>query len=124
MEQVGKLRQWVEARKQMEYWKAAEVELRRSICLDILDGDFSERTVKAEYDGVPVKVSQRSTRSIDQAALSTLWPELEEEAKNCIDFKPSLKLANYRKLSQDSLLHEAITEKPSPTPTLEVSDAY
>ncbi len=119
---MSKLAKWMQLSKLLKDTKEAELLLRKEICSEILKGRLGEIREKAIYDGHNIVVESKVNRSIDSAVLNAIWDSLTEEDTNCIEFKPSLKLANYRKLLRDSLLHEAITEKPSETPTLEVKD--
>lgn len=114
------LQDWIELSALLKRAKEEEVIARRELCQRLVGNQLGEFSVKGEIDGITVKVTSRVNRTLDKAVLAALWEDLTESEKECIDFKPALKLANYRKLSYDSTLHEAITEKPSETPTLEV----
>ncbi len=117
---MSKLLEWQKLQEQLKVLKDKELALRREICSEILGGRRGEISEKSVYEGIPVRVKMTVTRNVDEDVLNTLWTELSESEKMAIKFKPSVVLAEYIKLKEDSLLHEAVTVKPSETPNLEV----
>lgn len=119
---MGKLSTWKKLQDQLKLIKEQELELRKEICSEILEGRIGEISEKATFEGTLVRVKMTVTRNVDEDVLSTIWSDLTIDEQQAIKFKPSLVLAGYRKLHDGALLHEAVTVKPSETPTLEILD--
>jgi len=119
---MNKLEHWADLQRRLKSIKEEEMNLRRELCIGMIGSHPLENgrvTVKGEVGNLSYKASQALGYTVDQATLSSLWGSLSQDERDSIAYKPSLKLANYRKLSDDSLLHEAITAKLS-APTLSV----
>ena len=99
--------------------KKEEADLRRKLCADLFEGRQGNFKAIEEHDGIKVTATSKTTTKLDVEAYNQIHGELTQEDKNCVEFKPTLKKRDYNKLSEDSLLHEAIVEKPA-MPTLKV----
>ena len=108
-----KLKKWYELSQKVKELKAKEQRLRREICEEMFDGKLGEFAVGREYGNYSVKATSRVTRSIDETVLESIEEDLTAQELSCIKRKASLVLASYKKLPGDSLLYEAITEKPA-----------
>ncbi|RKX64884.1 MAG: hypothetical protein DRP42_05720, partial [Tenericutes bacterium] len=80
-----------------------------------------EVTVKQEFGGILVTAKSRLSYVLDQATLSALIPELTDEEREAIDYKPTLKISAYKKLGPKSLLHEAV-ESRNAAPTISIEE--
>jgi len=119
---MNKLQKWSQLQKQLKVLKEEEMDLRRELCTGIIaDSPLSNGrvTVKGTVGELAYTASQALGYNIDQSVLSTIWNSLSPEEKEAIVYKPNLGLAKYRKLGEDSLLHEAVTARLS-APTLKV----
>lgn len=104
--------QWIQACVDLRKAKATELELRNIICethlTDKLEGS---KTIREE--GYAVTPTAKLNRSLNKEVLDVLWDDLTVEERACIVYKPSLVLANYKKIeNSDSKLIEAVTCKP------------
>lgn len=118
MESIAK---WKEMSLRLKKLKQEESELRRELCDEILAGyemSNGRLTVKDHLEGFEVKATQTLSYTIDVAILSTVYDALNPSEQACIKWEPKLKLAEYKKLPEDSLLNEAvITRLAMPTLT-------
>jgi hypothetical protein len=108
------IHKWKELSLKLKRIKEEEADLRREICqVVIADAEMKNGrvTVKDYYDGMEVKATQTLSYTIDVAVLGTVWEHLSPEEQDAIVMKPSLSLAKYKKLPEDSLLHEAVISK-------------
>lgn len=87
--------------------KDVEMKLRKEIIEKEGTGEFV-------HNGVEYKAAQGINRTIDDSALESIWDDLPQDDKDCINFKPKVQ---YAKLDEASILWDIITEKPA-TPTL------
>ena len=115
-----KLERWLTLANMLSKIKKEEVDLRREICLEFFQGRVGEFKHHDTIDMFEVEAQSKINRKVDPVTISAMWDDLSISEKACIRFKPELNLAQYRKLPEDSQLHEAVTETPSPTPVLKV----
>lgn len=104
--------EWLDAAHNLKVAKAKELKLRNqiiaSIPIDKLEGSVTR--TEGEYK---VGVTYRLNRTIDRTVLEDLWDELPPEERDCIDFKPSLVMSQYKPLeAAGGKILEAITVKP------------
>jgi len=115
--------QWLRVSEELRRIKGEEMALRLEICKDILE-DKVEGTLTEMVDDRRYKVSATAKliRSLDRSVLETIWDDLSDEERECIDYKPTLVLSNYRTIEEEGgKLVEAITVKPG-TPTLKITE--
>lgn len=111
---------WRQMSIKLKALKAEEMKMRKELCIEIFDGQLGEATKKFEIDeGYTVHAKSGVSHKLDERLVNQMFNEFSEEDKNALKFKPSLKLREYKKLGDDSLLHEAVEVKPS-APTLKV----
>lgn len=111
---MSKLLKWKELSLDLKDIKAEEAVLRRDLCEQIIaEAEMANGrvTITIHQDGYEVKATQTLSYTIDVAALGTIWDGLSQVEQDCVVMKPSLSLAAYKKLPEDSLLHEAIVSK-------------
>lgn len=120
---TNKCLDWLQASTLLKKFKKKELSLRNEIISEHgstkIDG-----TEKQTIDNLEIIFSFGLTKSIDRAALDTVWDVLSEEEKSCIDWKPVLKAKEYKALKEsnpDSELLNYITEKPAQS-TLKIVD--
>ena len=112
--------EWEQARDDLKKLKAKELVLRKSICQAMFDSADKFTTSQKLDDGRTLKAIIKINRKIDEAALSSMWNELTATEQAVFKMVPKLQLRLYRQLDDFSLVHEAVTEQPSPTPVLEL----
>ena len=110
---------WLSLSQRLKDLKAEEASLRRQLCSELFEGKEGEFKTQLKLGSVVVTGKSSVNRKIDQAVLNTIIDELSDEERMCIRYKPELELKSYRKLPENSLLHECITESPA-MPTLDV----
>lgn len=114
-----KYKKWLALRQQLQKVKDEELMLRKEICVELFDGATGEFKAKRETKNLIVEATSKVTRSLDEEALRSISDNLNDEERECLKYKASLDTRKWRKLPDDSLLHEAVVEKPA-TPTLVV----
>lgn len=122
------LQQWVKAEEEAKAVKpiiAKELALRKKVFASFL-AEPKEGTNYVELgNGWRLKLTHKLSRTVDEAALPAV-AELLLESKGVyidtlVDYKPSLKLAVYRELSDENkqVFDQALIMRPS-TPTVEM----
>jgi len=110
---MNKYQEWLEASAALKKAKKVELELRNSICADRLK-DRLEGAKTTVEDGFKITATARLNRSVDRAILETIWDDLTDREKECVDYKPSLVLKNYKLVeAEGGKLLEAVTVKPA-----------
>lgn len=105
---------WLQATAKLRQAKTEELKLRNEICDELLKEKL-EGSITTHPPGYKVVSTAKLTRTINREVLEAIWEDLTDEEKECIDYKPSLKLANYRAIENGvgGKLMEAITVKPA-----------
>jgi hypothetical protein len=104
--------EWMAAYETLQQAKADELRLRNAIC-DTHLTEKLEGTETTIYGNLKIAVTARLHRTIDRPVLDSIWEDLSEEEKAAVDFKPNLKLTQYKQLEANgSLITEAVTVKP------------
>lgn len=115
------LKEYMEVKTEFQRLKDKELELRMAICDELLNGQ-TVGSHNFEFDDFTVKATKKINISLDLEALDENFSEFTDEEKECIKFKPTLKMKEY-KLAKDmeevDVLDDCITVKDA-TPTLEV----
>ena len=115
---------WKELATRLKSLKEEEADLRRDICAELIAGVEMKNgiaTYKGNVEGYDVTAKQSLSFSLDVAALGTIWDELSQAEQDCIELKPTLKIGPYKKLPEDSLLHEAVVSRLA-MPTLKAEE--
>jgi hypothetical protein len=113
------VQEYLVAKKQLQIAKDDEMALRRRLIGPMLEGKL-EGTVTEVFGDIKVTATAKVNRTLDRAVLDAIWETLDDRAKGAIDFKPALRLADYRPLEEEgNLLMEAVTMKPG-TPGIKV----
>ena len=113
--------EWLELSMELRRIKGAELKLRKKICEDVLEekleGAKTENVIKGKYK---LTATAKLNRTVDRSLLEAIWEDLSDTEKECIDYKPSLKLVNYKKVEElGGKLLDAVTVKPG-TPSLKI----
>lgn len=107
---MDKYQEWLEMSEELHTLKRRELALRNELIVT----DKLEGSTTTHPTGYKVTVTARLTRTIDRPVLEAIWDELTDTEKECIDYKPSLVLANYRSIEESGgKLMEAVTVKPA-----------
>ncbi len=93
--------------------------LRKELCSEILKDISLPAKLTVILDGFKVKAKIDTTYKLDEAVINQIFEKLSDEEKGALKFRPELNLKMYKKLSDSSLLHAAVTTKPA-SPTLEI----
>jgi len=110
---------WLDLSQDLKYIKEKEMRLRKEIAADILEGLVPPCKKKLDIDGVSIQVDNGVSHNVDREVVNAIFADLSAADKEALKFTPELKLREYKKLPKESLLHEAITKKPS-APTIKV----
>jgi len=107
-----KYNEWVEAHADLQRAKKLELSLRNEICSELLV-DKLEGSKTVREDGFIVTTTAKLIRSINREVLESVWSDLSDREKECVVYKPSLVLSNYKVIeAEGGILMEAITVKP------------
>ena len=118
-----KLAYWYKLSQNLKELKAEELKLRKQIFNECFKETEGSHQLDLE-DGYVLKAKLPFTRTVDKGAFDALRKPLSEKGINCdklVNFKPSLVLTEYRKLSEDEsfAFSECLLTKPG-TPSLEI----
>jgi len=116
---MSKYANWLKMSEQLKSLKEVEMKTRKELCAEIFQGQVGAMKKKFDEDGYRIVAENTVGYKLDEEALSAIWKELSELETNSVDWKPSLKLTEYKKLPSTALIHECVTVKPS-APTLKV----
>lgn len=117
-----KIQEWVDAANELNAARDKESQLRKEIFGEHFP-DPKEGTNTVNLDnGWKLKAVHKLNRTLDKAALPAVLKEMEEGSEErLINYKPELKLKEYKALAeaQKQILNQAVTTKPG-TPSLEL----
>lgn len=104
--------EWMEAKTALNLAKQEELRLRNAICSTHLE-EVIEGSQTTRFEGLKITATAKLNRTVDRELLSAIWDDLTDEERECIDYKPNLKLANYKRIeASGGLLLDAVTVKP------------
>lgn len=114
---------WLKTYSAYKKLEAEELKLRKEICYDILQNRTPPITIIKLSDNNKwrLKTRQSVRYNIDEPVFTVIKDSLSIQEKRAIKHKPTLKLKEYKQLPEDSLLHQAIIEKPT-TPELKITE--
>lgn len=106
------IKTWKEAKKQLDYYKGLESELRDELATALSDENDEGKTEEI-IGGHIIKITRKYNYSV-KAKVRDAIDDLTEEEKACLNPKYDLKLKNYKKLSEDDKwdLNEYVTVRP------------
>ena len=104
--------QWLEVSKQLRTLKNDELRLRNKINATIL-AEKIEGSVTVTKPKYKVTGTARLNRVLNAEILDAIWEDLTPDEQEAVQYKPSLVLANYKKIElSGGKLMEAVTVKP------------
>jgi hypothetical protein len=110
--------EWLETKRKLATVKAKEAILREKIIKTFFSGP-KEGTNHFELgNNYKLKYTHKLTREVDEAMLTNLLPALKEkdiDVDQLIERKPSLKVKNWRDLTEEQhqVFDQVITTKPA-----------
>lgn len=110
--------EWLEKKAELARVKAKESILRQKIIKTFFSGPKEGTNTFELGNEYKLKYAHKLDRSIDDAMLTNLLPALREKGINVDDLverKPSLKLKNYRDLTEEEhmIFDQCVTTKPA-----------
>lgn len=103
--------EWLHSKNEADRWKRTELELRNDVVAEFIkENEFG--SFKFDDEEYLIKIVKGLSKSLDEATLETIKPNLSDEELNCLKYKPSLVAKELKELTGHELLFEAITEKP------------
>jgi hypothetical protein len=111
--------EWYQLSLELKQLKEKEMKLRKELCEDMFDGKVGRFVVTKDTPDYKVKATSKVTTQLDEDVLKDMYDDLSEIERAAVKFKPSLVAKQYNKLSVESMLHEAVIQKPA-TPTLKI----
>lgn len=106
-----KITKWQELKTQMEDIQNQERAIRKEITDFILE-DKIEGSKTIKFNGSKLTATAVLNYSIDKSALEVFYSQLTEADLASIEYKPSINASKFRKLSEQSLMHEIVSVKP------------
>jgi hypothetical protein len=119
---IEKLKKWQKMSNDLKTLKEKEAKLRIELCSEFLKNKVPPCKNKFEYEGFEIEAVRGVSFKLDESVVNQIYPDLPDEEKNAINFKPALKLREYKKLPESAMLREAVTMSPA-MPTLKIKDA-
>lgn len=108
---------WVSMVNDLRRLKAQEMILRKKIAASVIFNNTAN-TVTKELHGFELRTERKFNYGLDVVKLESISGSLSDAEKDAINWKPSISVGKYKKLSR-GLLTELVTIKPSaPTVTL------
>ena len=108
--------EWLAVKTQLNQLKAKELALRKAVV-----SSFAVETVPGIYSVVNENIKFTATihcnYKVSHDDLNPIWATLSGEERDCIDYKPSVKVAAFKALSPESSLARVVVETPA-TPAL------
>lgn len=114
---------WLEASAALRKAKAEELRLRNAICNthleEVLEGSKTQR-----FGNLKITATAKLNRTVDRDVLDAIWEDLTPEEQDCVDYKPSLRLTEYKRIeASGGKLTEAVTVKPGQA-TLKIVEEF
>ena len=116
-----RLKEWKEMSVQLKALKTAEMTLRKEICIDLFKGSTEAGRLKYDLKTIHVQAENKINYKLDVESVKAMYEELSDVERDALRWSPELKLREYKKLSEISLLHECVVVKPA-APVLKVVD--
>jgi len=113
--------EWTTLQAQLKDIKTREAVLRKKLVASVKEDKYATGTFHYKIFGKKIKVAQQDTIKLDDTMLKTLWGELTDEEKDCIENVPKLIKKKYNALPNDCLMKMEVTVRnlSMPTVTLE-----
>ena len=110
----------IDIKSKLDHYKKVENDLRIQI-VDIAMKEFDAGigTTNILFDGIRLKVARAYSYTLDASAFSEVADELSDEELACINMKPNLILANFKRLEDSKLLSDCVVVKES-MPTIKI----
>ena len=110
--------EWLETKRKLTTVKAKEAILREKIIKTFFSGPTEGVNNFELGNDYKLKYTHKLTREVDDAMLTNLLPSLREKGinvDNLVERKPSLKLKNWRDLTEEEhqLFDQCVTTKPA-----------
>lgn len=102
---ISLISNYLEAKSMLDHYKIKERELRIEL-VDEFFKDQSDGTRKAEIDSCTIKAKFGTNYNLSQKAVDEVYSSLSDEELECINFKPTLIMSTYKKLTPE--LREAL----------------
>lgn len=120
---LAKAQEWLRAKSHLASLTTAEMQLRKELVAALVPAP-KEGTNNVVGFGYDVKVGHKVTRTLDEAALDAVMPQLPESYRvvgNLISYKPAFSMDVYRAMpdEQRKIFEQALTIKDG-APTLEI----
>lgn len=119
MSKEYKYMEWYSLLVKLQNVKEQEMKLREELCENLFNGKVGRFVVTDKFPDFNIKATSKVTTALDEDILKDMYEDLSELEQAAIKFKPSLVAKQYNKLPAESLLHEAVIQKPA-TPTLKI----
>ena len=120
-----KVAEWKRLSSTLQTIKKQEMELRKEIAKAVLNGHIG--TKNSVIGGYKVKAQQSERQKIDNAALLSIWNDLTQAEKDTVQWKPEIKVKEYKALLNDTNAPKdkllSVIETVENAPTLKVEKA-
>ena len=108
---------WLKVKEKLTRIKNEEIDLRKKLVSSFADENVAG-TYKKTLNTHVFTASIGRNYKVAADDLTPIWAKLTPEEKDCIDYKPSVKVSAFKALPPQSLLAKVVVETPA-TPTLE-----
>ncbi len=113
-----KIKKWLVMSGNLTQLKEDEMELRKEIAEQILDGKL-KGTKSASFGPYTMTATGKLNGKLDKDLLKVMWKDMTAEERKCFKFDPKLVDKEYKNLDDKSDVHRAVELKPG-APTLKL----
>jgi len=122
---MNKYLEWKQLSSDLKELKAKEMKMRKELCYEMFKGEQGQIKIKHEFEFENTTflavADGKIGYKLDESLVNQMFSEFSDEEKNVLNFKPVLKLAAYKQLRADALLHDAVTTvQAAPTLSVEI----
>jgi len=109
------INKWIDAKAALDHAKKVELELRNKVIQDMKarNPSVEEGTRSHEFGNIKISVTFKTSKSVDEAALDSIWGDLSDSEKEVFKYKPSIIAKNYKELEASPNIISCVTIKPS-----------
>jgi len=109
---IVELIRWKEAKDALDRYKEEELRLRKEVLSHFKEQKAGTTTYYVS-DGSRLKVTKGVNYTVDEDMFSLIEDDLQDDELDAVRVKHELRLREYNKLPEDSILRTAVTAKPA-----------
>lgn len=107
------VKNWIDAKKQVDHWKKVEVEYRNKLLDDIQIKKSYVGTLHKTWGEYNITATYKTNKSVDSDALKAIWDDMSKDEQSAFQYKPSIVLSKYKDVSESDNVASCVIEKPA-----------